>query len=92
MLLSDVPKGNVCCLYMDKKGKCYVRNIAADNTFAANVYDLFDTSYFLTGGPIGDFAQAKIRGLTKKDDGKIIELVGDELLKRLLQRRSLCVK
>ena len=92
ILLSDIPKGNVCCLDRNKKGECYVRNIAVDNTFAANVYELFDTSYFLKGGPIGDFAQAKIRGLTRSDEGKIIGLIGDELLKRLLQRRSLCVK
>lgn len=92
MLLSDIPKGNVCCLFKDRKGRCSVRSIEADNTFAANIYDLFDSSYFLTGGPLGGFAQAKIRGLAKKNDEKIVALVGDELLKRLLQRRALCAK
>lgn len=87
MLLSDIPKGNVCCLDRDKKGYCYVREIDADNTFAANIYDLYATSYFLTGGPIGDFARSKIQNLQKQEDEKIVNLVGDELLKRLLQRK-----
>ena len=39
MLLSDIPKGNVCCLYRDKKGNRRVRSIAAYNTFAANIYE-----------------------------------------------------
>ena len=92
MLLSDIPKGNVCCLYRDKKGNRRVRSIAAYNTFAANIYDLFHTSYFLASGPIGDFAQAKISGITKNDAAGIVKLVGDEVLKKLLQRSFLCVK
>ena len=88
MLLSDIPKGNVCCLDRDKKGHCHVRRIAADNTFAANIYDLYATSYFLTGGPIGDFARSKIQNLQNQEDEKIVNLVGDELLKRLLQRKA----
>ncbi len=93
MLLSDIPKGNICCLDRDKKGHCYVRRIAADNTFAANIYDLYATSYFLTGGPIGDFARSKIQNLQNQEDEKIVNLVGDELLKRLLQRKaSVCDK
>lgn len=92
MLLSDIPKGNVCCLYRDKKGNRCVRSIAADNTFAANIYDLFHSSYFLARGPIGEFAQTKIRGITKNDKEEIVKLVGDEVLKKLLQRSCQCVK
>lgn len=92
ILLSDVPKGNVCCLYKDNNGSCYVRRIETDNTFAANIYDLFATSYFLSGGPIGDFAQTKIRELSKSNDKRIVDLVGDELLKKLLQGKLRCAK
>ena len=92
MLLSDIPKGNVCCLHKDKSGKCYVKAMHVNNTFAANIYDLYSKPFVLTGGPIGDFARKKLKGLVKNQNEKIVKLVGDELLKRLLNRRLLCEK
>lgn len=70
-LLSDIPKGNCVFLqeanesnqygvplnksssFRGKEGEC-------DNTFGANIYDLYRNAFFLEHGAIGEFAEAKI--------------------------------
>lgn len=86
ILLSDIPRGNV--VYLDDEIK--VRGHQLANTFAANIFDLYQHSFMLAGGPTGEFARnrvsAALRDLadciskSKPVDPKMLEifsLVGD---------------
>ena len=42
-----------------KEGEC-------DNTFGANIYDLYHNAFFLEHGAIGEFAEAKIHEALQK--------------------------
>jgi predicted ATPase len=55
-VLSDIPSSNVLHL---KEGAPTERS-ANTNTFGANIYDLFNDSFFMKDGFIGQFAQEKI--------------------------------
>lgn len=94
-VLSDIPKGNI--LYL-AKGENVTEKIGL-NTFGANVNELLNQSFFLSGGFMGEFAQVKIESLVKylnegvNDDGwneenakAIIDLVGDEVIQYQLQQ------
>ena len=95
-VLSDIPQSNV--LYIDN-GK----DVGGDmdiNTFAANVNELLNKSFFLSNGFMGQFATEKIKSLvaylSNKDcnDGywsekkafDIINLVGDEVVRYQLKK------
>lgn len=95
-VLSDIPQSNV--LYIDN-GK----DVGGDmdiNTFAANVNELLNKSFFLSNGFMGEFAKEKIKSLvaylSNKDcnDGcwsekkafDIINLVGDEVVRYQLKK------
>lgn len=95
-VLSDIPQSNV--LYIDN-GK----DVGGDmdiNTFAANVNELLNKSFFLSNGFMGEFAKEKIESLvaylSNKDcnDGywsekkafDIINLVGDEVVRYQLKK------
>lgn len=95
-VLSDIPQSNV--LYIDKgKGVGCEMDI---NTFAANVNELLNKSFFLSNGFMGEFAKEKIESLvaylSNKDcnDGYwsekkafgIINLVGDEVVRYQLKK------
>lgn len=89
ILLTDVPKENVHFLFA--KGRKVQQSAAVKrlgNTFAANLYDLYQMSYFLENGPIGEFAKRKIEALVRQPDDRVRELVGDELLKRMLPQEG----
>ena len=61
ILLSDIPKSHVLFLKADKSiPDCYIRN-----TFAANVFDLYNESFFMTEGTVGAFAAEKVNRLLK---------------------------
>ncbi|KAI3346087.1 AAA family ATPase [Clostridium botulinum] len=64
ILLSDIPGDNV--IYLDKNNK-YAENL---KTFGANIYDLYNNSFFLnnsvTTGVIGTFADGKIKNIIGK--------------------------
>lgn len=94
MLLSDIPKGNVVFLGAPDQ----VKEIEAlPNTFGANVFDLFRTSFFLENGPVGEFARRKINSLLQKlatgkvtikersADAVLARLVGDTYIRNYLQ-------
>lgn len=95
-VLSDIPQSNV--LYIDK-GKDVGCKMDI-NTFAANVNDLLNKSFFLSNGFMGEFAKEKIESLvaylSNKDcnDGYwsekkafgIINLVGDEVVRYQLKK------
>jgi len=64
ILLSDIPGDNV--IYLDKDNK-HAENL---KTFGANIYDLYNNSFFLdnsvTTGVIGTFADGKIKDTIRR--------------------------
>lgn len=95
-VLSDIPQSNV--LYIDK-GK----DVGCEmdiNTFAANVNELLNKSFFLSNGFMGEFAKEKIESLvaylsnndcndgywSQKKAFDIINLVGDEVVRYQLKK------
>lgn len=61
-LLSDIPRGNVVFLERRAQGSSLLLDSAdGTNTFAANAYDLYRSSFFLQDGPVGSFATEKIK-------------------------------
>lgn len=67
MLLSDIPKSNVAFL-LHGRDDYSVENMRSDlakikDTFGANIYELYQSTYFLNNGPVGEFAHHKIKRL-----------------------------
>ena len=95
-VLSDIPQSNV--LYIDK-GKD-VGSEMGINTFAANVNELLNKSFFLSNGFMGEFATEKINSLvaylgkgedkdgcwSEKKAFDVINLVGDEVVRYQLKK------
>lgn len=93
-VLSDIPQSNV--LYIDEgKDVSEERGI---NTFAANVNELLNRSFFLSNGFMGEFAKEKIVSLvnylknpqnddywTEEKAKQMIDLVGDEVIRYQLK-------
>lgn len=85
-LLSDIPQKNI--LYL-KDGYVPKGVVRYKNTFAANIGDILNQSFFLEDGFMGEIAKQKIRdivakskqGYELKDVKDIISLVGDDFLK-----------
>ena len=89
-LLSDIPKGN--CVFLqwseknDKNGlpinesvPFTVKDGECENTFGANIYDLYHNAFFLEHGAIGEFAEEKIQDALKAvKKAATTELVGDK--------------
>lgn len=93
-ILSDIPHSNV--LYIDE-GKDVSKECGI-NTFAANVNELLNRSFFLSNGFMGEFAKEKIVSLinylknlqnddywTEEKAKQVIELVGDEVIRYQLK-------
>ena len=64
IILSDIPKGNV--VFIDKEHKVVESRIAGNNTFGANIFDLYQLSFDQKDGTTGCFAAAKIQDLLDK--------------------------
>lgn len=85
-LLSDIPQRNI--LYL-KDGYVPKGVVRFKNTFAANIADILNQSFFLEDGFMGEIAKQKIRDIVAKskqgyelnDVKDIISLVGDDFLK-----------
>lgn len=60
LILSDIPIGNVCFLGDNSEAPKHT------NTFGANIFDLYRSSFFLREGPMGAFAADKIDKLLGK--------------------------
>ena len=61
IILSDIPSSNVVFLNKDAGS---VETIVKENTkqtFASNIYQLFNDSFFLDSTPIGDYARELIQ-------------------------------
>lgn len=75
LLLSDVPKDNVCFLPIRRHAsvnrmvdKAWRRRLSEmDNTFASDIFDLYRIPFFLHGGTIGAFARKKIENVLERN-------------------------
>lgn len=75
ILLSDIPKGNICFLplrrntyfnkRMDKIWRTQLDEM--DNTFALDIFDLYRIPFFLHNGTIGEFARNKLNIACEKN-------------------------
>ncbi|MEG1724857.1 MAG: AAA family ATPase [Anaerovoracaceae bacterium] len=101
ILVSDFPKNNIIFLNKNDDGACMVEeSIGQENTFGANIHTLYRNSFFIEGMPIGDFAKTKIEAVfnilrnnevvidkeTENYCRKIIELIGEPILKKQLMK------
>jgi energy-coupling factor transporter ATP-binding protein EcfA2 len=64
-ILSDIPKQNVLFLEVNKDKKAIPINYNKQNTFAGNISELLEDSFFLQKGLIGGFAKEKIETTIK---------------------------
>ena len=93
-ILSDLPKENVIFL---KDGKQV--DVDIEQTFGANIHTLLSHGFFMENGLMGEFAKEKINQVynfitkrdtnfikTKKEAQDIINLIGEPLIKRQLQK------
>ena len=100
-ILSDLPKQNVIFLEKDEKtGKCINASYKVDiNPFGANIHTLLSHGFFMKDGLMGEFAKSKIDDVIKylnndkkstittdKDAQNIIDIIGEPIIKRELQR------
>ena len=76
-LLSDVKSNNVLML---EDGKIRENQFTAQ-TFAANIYDLLKTQFFMTS-PVGEFARIKMQEILKSFANK--EPIDDESLQQFI--------
>ena len=94
-LLSDLPKENIIFL---EKGK-QVYPFENGQTFGANIHTLLSHGFFMKDGLMGEFAKSKIDDVIKylnndkkstittdKDAQNIINIIGEPIIKRELQR------
>ena len=101
-LLSDLPKGNVVFIQRNED-QCSIKEreeVGVENTFGANVYDLYGSGFVLQNGPVGEFARAKINEVLGKlandgtgkslgeNDKKLVHLVGDNFIHKYME---LCI-
>lgn len=95
ILISDIPKSNI--LFIEKRdGYSYVCSpMKHKETFAANIHNLYNDSFFLDGIPIGDFAKGKIQDIYNQlNDAefspeilKEIYRIGEPIIRELLLKK-----
>lgn len=98
-ILSDLPKENVIFLKKDENGNC--KNVTKETnieTFGANIHTLLSHGFFMSDGLMGEFAKGKINDVynfligeqskvkTKQEAQNIINIVGEPLIKKQLQK------
>ena len=93
-ILSDLPKENIIFL---EKGK-QVYPFENGQTFGANIHTLLSHGFFMKDGLMGEFAKSKIDDVINylnnkkseirndKDAQNIIDIIGEPIIKRELQR------
>jgi hypothetical protein len=99
-VLSDLPKENVIFLKKGEDGNCQVVDGLHEmkQTFGANIHTLLSDGFFMDG-LMGDFAKGKIdeviqylngetvNGMDDDKAEKIIQMIGEPILKRHLQQQ-----
>ncbi len=97
LILSDIPKS--CTNYLATDGE----TIPKKETFGANIFDLYRSSFFMGNGLIGEFAWEKIKkvlktisskehkssddDMTMEEAEKIIPLIGDDRIRDYLKEK-----
>ena len=92
IILSDMP---ACCVNFLKRDGDKTVLIEEKETFGENIFNLYRRAFFMENGLIGAFAHNKLQivideinnGIITKDTLKIVKLIGDERLKRYLERK-----
>ena len=89
IILSDIPRQNTVFIQQNKEGKTITVDSA--ETFAANIYSLYKSAFFLSNSMVGAFAERKLKELandiqnTGKKGNEIIMrrilLIGDEFVR-----------
>lgn len=95
IILSDIPRQNIIYLKKGLGGNIIIdSNKNHSETFGANIFRLFNDSFFLDKGAIGEFAKEKLETLlrailnkkgNKNDLQKRIDMIGDLFLKNRFQ-------
>lgn len=102
ILLSDIPATN--CVFLerasekDERPYSYVRSDVIDskvdfnNTFMANIHDLYSLPFFLNNGCAGRFAEGKVgealnpKSKLKEDDRqRIFSMIGDSIVRQVVK-------
>lgn len=93
-ILSDIPNQNIVFLRGGKQVDAFDKK----NTFGANIHTLLSDAFFMCSGLMGEFAKHKIEEVinylndknstikSTEDAQKIINIIGEPVLKRELQR------
>ncbi len=90
IILSDIPKQNTVFLKYDNKTKLTIC-VEGEETFAANIFSLYNNAFFLDESEIGAFAEDKLCQLVK-DIHKLYEVNGipsEELDNKVLKQISI---
>jgi len=101
IILSDIPRE--CCNFIKKEKKedeLFVKDVEihSNETFGANIFDLYKDSFFMSKGLVGKFAEQYIRKIEsdiKEYDGPSeydlirnrIEMIGDAFIRNYLHKR-----
>ncbi|ACU60978.1 hypothetical protein Cpin_3514 [Chitinophaga pinensis DSM 2588] len=100
-IVSDLPKSNILFLERSKeKGVVVVNRQNHQETFAANIHELYTDSFFLCNGLMGayatDFVRKMIRDIRDIEDGRLnlvsykenfekqIKMIGEPFIKNML--------
>lgn len=87
IILSDIPASNITYTKVSNEDELVIFGRHNDETFAANIYKLFNDSFYLSeNGTIGSFAQKKINEIIselKQKDNVSNENVQTELYKKI---------
>lgn len=98
IILSDFPQNNVVYLHRDETAKLTISDNSAvhKKTFGANIYSLFNDTFFMEQGIMGEYARCKIYEVYKQITAKknvdkdecqyFINLIGDPILKKEMQK------
>lgn len=106
ILLSDIPKGNICFLPIRRKARVNVRIdkiwrtqlSGMVNTFALDIFDLYRFPFFLHNGTIGEFARNKLKLASERYNGNtkganaILKLIGDDFLRGCIAHKRMGMK
>lgn len=94
-IISDVSKENIMLLYKDGWRSQLSDKETNFNPFGANYYTILAQSFFLKEGMLGKLATEKIsevfkklkRGDINEADRKIVKMIGDKNLRRILESK-----
>lgn len=103
ILLSDIPKENICFLPLRRKAHVNTRIdkiwrtqlSGMVNTFALDIFDLYRFPFFLHNGTIGEFARNKLElaceryNSNKEGSSAILKLIGDDFLRGCIAHKRM---